>query len=159
MEHGDIAKSGQSATLIKSECEGSNPSIPTCEKHNEAKVLHGKKTKRWQCRSCNREYQATWFKDNKEVQLARVMANSARVRKENHALIRAYKEEHPCVDCGEADWIVLDFDHRDQDSKEFNISAKLDIQWDRLYDEIQKCEVRCANCHRRRTAIQLGWYA
>jgi hypothetical protein len=27
----------------------------------------------------------------------------------------------------------------------------------RLNCKIGKCDVRCANCHRRRTAHQLGW--
>jgi hypothetical protein len=66
---------------------------------------------------------------------------------------------HPCVDCGEADPIVLDFDHvtgkkrkgvSDLAGQGFNIEA--------LKAEIAKCVVRCANCHRRRTAKQLGHY-
>jgi len=30
--------------------------------------------------------------------------------------------------------------------------------WKYILKEIEKCEVRCANCHRRRTAQQLGWH-
>lgn len=60
--------------------------------------------------------------------------------------------------CGETDPVVLDFDHL-RDKKE-NISwlvchgAKLEI----ITEEIAKCEVRCANCHRRKTAKQFDWY-
>lgn len=68
----------------------------------------------------------------------------------------AYLREHPCTDCGEADPIVLEFDHlRD---KKFGIAAGLrDREWQSVLDEMAKCEVVCANCHRRRTAKRGGF--
>ncbi len=69
----------------------------------------------------------------------------------------AYLREHPCVDCGETDIVVLDFDHRND--KEFEISKMVcnGAPWTRILTEIQKCEVVCANDHRRRTARTFGW--
>jgi hypothetical protein len=66
-----------------------------------------------------------------------------------------YFAEHPCVDCGESDPIVLEFDHlRD---KAFSIGGSLtDRPWEAILEEIEKCEVVCANCHRRRTAQTRG---
>ena len=62
-----------------------------------------------------------------------------------------YFATHPCVDCGETDPVVLEFDHlRD---KSFSIGAKLtNHSWDAIVAEIEKCEVVCGNCHKRRTA-------
>jgi hypothetical protein len=63
-----------------------------------------------------------------------------------------------CVDCGEKDPIVLEFDHSGLEQK-FKIIARMlsgHYSWKSVYREIQKCEVRCANCHRRKTYIQLG---
>lgn len=31
-------------------------------------------------------------------------------------------------------------------------------RWNSIVEEIVNCGVRCANCHRRRTTIQFGWY-
>lgn len=66
-----------------------------------------------------------------------------------------HKLSHPCVDCGEADPRCLDFDHRDHATKSFNISdytsSKRSIALSRLEAEIAKCDVRCANCHRKKT--------
>jgi 5-methylcytosine-specific restriction endonuclease McrA len=67
-----------------------------------------------------------------------------------------FLREHPCVDCGEDDPVVLEFDHlRD---KKFSISEGLQgRRWQDVLDEIAKCEVVCANCHRRRTAKRGGF--
>ena len=65
---------------------------------------------------------------------------------------------HPCVDCGEADLLVLDFDHRDPSTKRLEISSMLEgYSWAAISAEIATCDVRCSNCHRRRTAHQFGW--
>lgn len=64
------------------------------------------------------------------------------------------------MDCGENDPIVLDFDHIDENDKSYSISDMLKqrFAWSKIELEIKKCEVRCANCHRRRTAKQFAWY-
>jgi len=63
-----------------------------------------------------------------------------------------YLSTHPCVDCGETDFRVLDFDHV-SDKKLANVS---NMVWKpsplaTIKKEIAKCEVRCANDHRRVT--------
>jgi len=75
---------------------------------------------------------------------------------ERFTFLMAYFHDHPCVDCGETDPIVLEFDHlRD---KKFGIAAGIRSRnWNDVLDEIAKCEVVCANCHRRRTAKRGGF--
>ena len=70
-----------------------------------------------------------------------------------------YLETHPCVDCGESDPIVLEFDHRDGTDKVRAVSQLVteNCGWEKILTEIEKCDVRCANCHRRRTAVQRGY--
>jgi hypothetical protein len=69
-----------------------------------------------------------------------------------------YLDSHPCVDCGESDPIVLDFDHMDRKRKSFGVSEGIHFRsLPNLVKEIDKCVVRCANCHRRKTASEEGW--
>jgi hypothetical protein len=65
----------------------------------------------------------------------------------------------PCVDCGEQDPVVLDFDHVDPNHKRQTVSflARSGYPWATVMAEVDKCQIRCANCHRRRTAIQFDW--
>lgn len=60
------------------------------------------------------------------------------------------------MDCGEKDPVVLEFDHIDPAAKSFEIGNMTRIGWglERLLAEAEKCDVVCANCHRRRTAKQ-----
>ena len=70
-----------------------------------------------------------------------------------------YLLEHPCVDCGNADLRVLDLDHLDPSRKVDCISRLMQNGvWKRVAAEIEKCEVRCANCHRIKTARDVNTY-
>ncbi len=91
---------------------------------------------------------------------ARYIENALR-RKRALAVDRAsYLTEffrlRPCVDCVETDPLVLELDRRE--SKLFTISKGLrDHNWQAVIDELAKCDVVCANCHRRRTARRGGF--
>jgi hypothetical protein len=75
---------------------------------------------------------------------------------ERASYLIVFFESHPCVDCGERDPLVLEFDRLED--KLFNISQGLrDRAWDAVLDEMKKCDVVCANCHRRRTARRGGY--
>lgn len=65
-----------------------------------------------------------------------------------------------CIDCGEKDPVVLDFDHKDPSAKFKSVAKMLSghYSWQSLTKEISKCEVRCANCHRRRSYSQFGYF-
>lgn len=85
-------------------------------------------------------------------------AQVAKTRAINVERIGAYLLAHPCVDCGEGDLRVLDFDHRDgsQKSAEVMKLAKAAYSWRRVMDEIAKCDVRCRNCHAKVTYERMG---
>src|SRR5690554_4241804 len=65
------------------------------------------------CRTCKSRYSKTWYQKHKPQVVLRSMARNRRVLEERRTLIREYLLAHPCVDCGETDPIVLEFDHRD----------------------------------------------
>ncbi|AXH66851.1 HNH endonuclease [Streptomyces phage StarPlatinum] len=65
----------------------------------------------------------------------------------------------PCMDCGNSyPFYCMDFDHRDPSEKEGNIGQIVNNgSWNKLYAEVAKCDVVCANCHRIRTAKKSNW--
>ena len=90
------------------------------------------------------------------IETAKKYSKAARDR--TRAYIKAHLEANPCADCGEADTIVLEFDHIGDDTH-FNISDAVRVGYGmpKLKAEMAKCEVRCANCHRKKTYERGGW--
>lgn len=101
-----------------------------------------------------RAYTKAHYNANRKSYIRRAGINNVANRAKRLAFLEAYLLEHPCVDCGEADVRVLDFDHRPGVKKLRNVTglARSICSTAIISIEIDKCDVRCANCHRRRTA-------
>lgn len=130
------------------------------EKPLEEFPPRGNKRQSW-CRSCKREYDRNAYKLN----IGQGKDRKERVRKQSNELkifnrnyVWNYLLNNPCITCGENDPIVLEFDHRDPSEKFKEISKLMNYSTKRLIEEINKCDVLCANCHRRKTAIQFNHY-
>ncbi len=104
------------------------------------------------CKSCQSELSKQHYQNNKDAYNGRSRVRKARVRDENQAMLYAYLITHPCVDCGQTDITLLEFDHV-RGEKVSSISHLLSSghNWPILEAEIAKCEIRCANCHRKKT--------
>jgi hypothetical protein len=107
------------------------------------------------CIPCNRQYQRQHYINNKQDYLDK----AKRWDLQQYDKVLSYLRQHPCVDCGESNIVCLDFDHSDRSTKELTVSFGITkgYSWDRLRIEIEKCVVRCKNCHAKITAAQFGW--
>ncbi len=111
------------------------------------------------CRECNRRASRAYYERNRARHLADVDDNKAAYIVRNRDLVLEHLLEHPCVDCGETDVRVLDFDHvRGTKRREVGRMATSPFSVATLRAEIDKCDVRCVNCHGRRTRIALNWW-
>jgi hypothetical protein len=130
-ELSQLVGSGASLAVIKTEiakCE-----VVCCNCHRRRTAVRGK----W--RRASRE----WW---------RLPAPGDHLQSRNIAFAYSYLERHPCVDCGCSDLCVLEFDHVGPKTGNVLTLARNGVSLERLAREITQCEVRCANCHRRRTA-------
>ena len=76
----------------------------------------------------------------------------------NSRLVLERLANSACMDCGVAESLVLQFDHRGEKTRDIGWFVSSGSPARRVADELSKCDVRCANCHRRRTAAARGWF-
>jgi hypothetical protein len=108
------------------------------------------------CRPCRAQYKREHYLANRQRYIDQARARKQRARRERTEELVAFFATHPCADCGETDPLVLEFDHI-TDDKSFEVARALsDRSWSTILEEIAKCEVVCANCHRRRTYRRRG---
>jgi hypothetical protein len=107
------------------------------------------------CKPCNIEVNKRWYRQHPEARSQRMDDYARRRREDGHRRILDYLRSHPCVDCGERDPVVLEFDHLRDKVRNVSAMANACQPWETIEAEIAKCEVVCANCHRRRTAARV----
>jgi hypothetical protein len=110
------------------------------------------------CRACNRERARRYYRENREKHVRVIMERTAAARAQAREIAGAHLLANPCVDCGEADLRVLDFDHRPGSGKTQDVMflVRNGYSIERIRAEIEKCDVRCRNCHVRVTYERRG---
>ncbi len=140
----------------KSHCKAGHP----FDEKNTLVTTNGKRI----CHECHRRRQRSYYQRDEHLRTLS-KARSKRWRQNhperfkffltrwqegNQRWIDEYKAERGCSKCPERDIACLDFHHRDAGEKEINIGMFVK-RWsiERLGQEIAKCDVLCANCHRK----------
>ncbi len=94
-----------------------------------------------------RNYGRHWYRQNADHVKAKKAVNKRKLLE----WFVGYKSQLACQFCGESDPVALDFHHRDASKKEISITRAIHDGWsvNRVLKEIAKCDILCANCHRR----------
>lgn len=109
------------------------------------------------CKDCHTEYLREHYQHNKEMYIKNARKQNDKRIANNMTKLMEYLSKHPCVDCGEDDPIVLEFDHvRGNKSEPVSVMVH-SKSWQKVQKEIKKCDVRCANCHKRKTTKKHHW--
>ena len=109
------------------------------------------------CRPCRAAYKQEHYAANKRRYVDQARHRKRVLAEQRTLYLLDYFADHPCADCGERDPMVLEFDHLDEHEKVFDVGHALPFRaWSSILAEIAKCDVVCANCHRRRTARRGG---
>lgn len=110
------------------------------------------------CKPCQHEHYKMRYNYRTKVLRQKWHPFKADYIRRNQRYVVEYLLRHPCVDRGEKDLDVLEFDHvRDVKAAGICQMVNRPASLDALIAEIAKCDVRCGNCHRRRTRIQMHW--
>jgi hypothetical protein len=105
------------------------------------------------CRERRKRPDVKEYEKNYRQREAGLIKDSTITRRDKRRqIVYEYLLAHPCVDCGETDVVVLDLDHV-RGKKISNVSAMVygNAAIKKLLAEIEKCDVRCGNCHRLAT--------
>lgn len=111
------------------------------------------------CKECSKKCHAKYYQKykahlNEESRIRRIEH-----RRSNMLYVLTFLKTHSCVDCGETDPVCLDFDHV-RGIKYLSVSDMISQTYsvENIQLEIDKCEVRCSNCHRKKTAKERSYY-
>lgn len=139
--------------------------MKTCSKCNVEKDFSDFRTNKTKkdgfqhyCKVCDKEAQRNWYQKNKQRLIAKAKIKNISFRENIQKYLLEILNKSSCIKCGETDILVLEFDHLH--SKEFDISQSANKykSFSEIEQEIKKCQILCANCHRKKTHEQFDTY-
>lgn len=111
--------------------------------HKESKKESGYATA---CKVCKKGIDSASYERRKDKIAERKKIKIDAFREEYNSL----KDDKCCTKCGETKHYMLDFHHKDEETKSFNIGEEAwrTLSIKKVEDEIKKCEILCSNHHR-----------
>ena len=106
------------------------------------------------CKNCHRIERKHFYDRNKIKYKSLAKIKNKEIRERNNEYVYNYLLQNPCMQCGQSNILTLDFDHRDRRDKFMGICQMIGEGYsiNNIRQEIEKCDVLCANCHRIKTA-------
>jgi len=93
-----------------------------------------------------KKHSRKYYEKNKEKIIAASKASKKKGRKE----WQEWKQQQCCAVCGETHHATFDFHHIDPTTKTAAVNELIrDGKFARAWEEVKKCIVLCANCHRK----------
>ena len=111
------------------------------------------------CKACQYDFNKNYYEGSgKEKHLQQVRDRTSAARETAREYVYQHLLRNPCSECGESDPRVLEFHHVGEKDKEITrlISGGWSVK--RIQQEISQCQVLCANCHRKKTNDERGWF-
>ena len=110
------------------------------------------------CRKCGQARSRKYYSKNKAYHIKQVYQRRLKCKAECQACVAQFLKDHPCITCNEKDIVVLEFDHvRCIKLAAVSTIVSANPILKLVQEEVAKCEVRCANCHRRKTARERNY--
>lgn len=111
------------------------------------------------CKYCNKRFPSSFFGVAKTTATKVYRRQKCRkcyyetkkkLRGTRYSWLENYKKSSSCLKCGNGDFRVLDFHHKEKHLKTFTLANAVadGMNIDKIKTEISKCVILCANCHR-----------
>jgi hypothetical protein len=103
------------------------------------------------------EHSRKFRDENREMVRRNILERHLRHQAKARRFVEAYKETLGCMDCGFTNAKALDMDHRNPKDKYQRLAVMVGNGWSfyTIFLELEKCDVRCANCHRIRHSQEM----
>jgi hypothetical protein len=107
----------------------------------------------------DREKQRTAQREWDQKNQKRKIEDKRLRRRALRARFAVFKKTLKCSRCPESHFACLDFHHRDPNEKDMALFQVISVggwSWEHIMREVAKCEVLCANCHRKEHYVEDG---